>query len=145
MYTQYFAGSSTDRFSYSPIGRGMLSGQITKPEDIPEGDFRKTIPRFSEENFPKNLELVRELEKMAKKKGCTPAQLAINWVRTQSKKNGNPEVIPIPGASSAERVAENAKAVSLSGDDVAQIDSILRSFTVVGGRYGAHAAVHIEG
>jgi pyridoxine 4-dehydrogenase len=123
----------------------MLSGQITKPDDIPEGDFRKTIPRFNEENFPKNLELVRELEKIAKNKGCTAAQLAINWVRTQSKKNGNPEILPIPGASSPERVAENAKAVSLSGDDLAQIDSILQSFTVVGGRYGGHAVAHMEG
>jgi len=131
--------------AYSPIGRGMLSGQITKPDDIPAGDFRKTIPRFNEENFPKNLELVRELEKIAKKKGCTAAQLAINWVRTQSKKNGNPEILPIPGASSPERVTENAKAVSLGGDDLAQIDSILQSFTVVGGRYGGHAAAHIEG
>lgn len=123
----------------------MFAGQIRKPDDIPEGDFRKTIPRFSEENFPKNVKLARELEKIAKTKGCTPAQLAINWVKTQSKKNGNPEILPIPGASSAERVEENAKAVLLGGDDLAQIDSILQSFTVVGGRYGAHAAAYIEG
>ena len=135
----------TDKISYSPIGRGMLSGQITKPEDIPEDDFRKTIPRFQGQNFEKNLELVRELEKIAKKKGCTPAQLAINWVKGLSKKDGNPEIFPIPGASSSQRVEENTKDVSLSKDDVAQIESILQSFTVAGGRYGGHAAELVEG
>jgi pyridoxine 4-dehydrogenase len=56
----------------------MLTGQIKKPEDIPEGDFRRSLPRFSKENFSKNLELVHKLEKFAKQKGCTPAQLAIS-------------------------------------------------------------------
>ena len=123
----------------------MLSGQITKPEDIPDGDFRKTIPRFQGENFAKNLELVRGLEKIAKKSGCTPAQLAISWVKRLSKKDGNPEIIPIPGASNPARVEENARDVHLSQEDTAEIDSILKSFTVVGGRYGGHAAAHIEG
>jgi pyridoxine 4-dehydrogenase len=145
MYIQLFAGLLTNEIRYSPIGRGMLSGHITKPEDIPEGDFRKTMPRFNGQNFKKNLELVRELEKIAKKKGCTPAQLAINWVKGLSKKDGNPEIIPIPGASSSQRVGENTKDVSLSKDDVAQIESVLESFTVAGGRYGGHAAEHIEG
>lgn len=123
----------------------MLSGQITKPEDIPEGDFRRTIPRFNGENFAKNLELVRELEKIAKKSGRTPAQLAISWVKSLSNKDGNPEIIPIPGATSAERVNENAKDAPLSKEDLAEIESILESFQVAGGRYGGHAAVYIEG
>jgi len=59
----------------------MLSGEITKPEDIPEGDMRRHMPRFSPENFENNIELVRELQKIAKQKGCTPAQLAISWVK----------------------------------------------------------------
>ena len=133
------------KLSYSPIGRGMLSGQITKPEDIPDGDFRKTIPRFQGENFAKNLKLVRELEKIARKSGCTPAQLAISWVKSLSEKDDNPRIIPIPGASSPARVEENAKDIRLSEEDAAEIDSILKSFTVVGGRYGGHAAAHIEG
>jgi pyridoxine 4-dehydrogenase len=123
----------------------MLSGQITKLEDIPDGDFRKTLPRFQGENFAKNLELVRQLEKIANKSGCTPAQLAISWVRSLSKKDSNPEIVPIPGASSPARVEENAKDVRLSQEDAAEIGSILKSFTVVGGRYGGHAATHIEG
>lgn len=82
----------------------MLTGQITKPEDIPEGDFRKTVPRFQKEHFGKNLKLVRELEKIAKRLGCTPAQLAISWVRSLSRKGWNPEIIPIPGSATVDRV-----------------------------------------
>ncbi|OBT60760.1 hypothetical protein VE03_10878 [Pseudogymnoascus sp. 23342-1-I1] len=131
--------------AYAPIGRGMLTGQITKPEDIPEGDFRKTVPRFHKENFAKNLELVRGLEKLAQKLGCTPAQLAINWVRSLSGKNGNPEIIPIPGSATVERVNENAKYVPLSKEDLAEIDSVLQLFEVAGARYGGHAAALMEG
>ena len=123
----------------------MLTGQITKPEDIPEGDFRKTVPRFQKENFGKNLELVRELEKIANKLGCTPAQLAISWVRSLSEKNGNPEIIPIPGSATVERVNENATYVPVSKEDLAEIESILQSFKVAGGRYGGHAAEFMDG
>ncbi|PMD48709.1 Aldo/keto reductase [Hyaloscypha variabilis F] len=131
--------------AYSPIGRGMLTGEITKPDDIPDGDFRKMMPRFSKENFSHNLELVSELEKLAKQKGCTPAQLAINWVKHLSKKDGNPEIIPIPGATTEERVFENAKEVTLSNDDFVEIDSILKRFEVKGDRYGGPGRAHMEG
>jgi pyridoxine 4-dehydrogenase len=123
----------------------MLTGEITKPEDILEGDFRKAMPRFSPENFNHNLELVSELHKIAKQKGCTPAQLAISWVLYLSKKNGNPEIIPIPGATKEERVLENGKVVALSNDDANEIDSILKKFEVKGDRYGGPAKLHMEG
>jgi pyridoxine 4-dehydrogenase len=123
----------------------MLTGQIKSFRDIPEGDFRKTIPRFSPENFDVNLKLVKELEEIAKQKGCTPAQLAIAWVRNLSERDGNPVIIPIPGAVSAERVAENAKEVALGGKEIAEIDSILKSFSVVGDRYGGVSATHMDG
>jgi len=116
-----------------------------KPEDIPEGDFRRTLPRFNKENFNHNLELVSELHKIANQKGCTPAQLAINWVKQLSKKDGNVEIIPIPGASKDERVLENAKEITFSGDELAEIDSILRRFEVKGDRYGGPAKAHMEG
>lgn len=103
------------------------------------------LPRFQPENFEKNLDLVHKLQDVAKEKGCTPAQLAISWVRHLSKKNGNPEIIPIPGATTPERIRENAKDISLSSSEVEAIDSILKSFTVQGGRYGGHQAAWIEG
>jgi len=129
--------------AYSPIGRGMLSGEIKSPEDIPEGDMRRHMPRFQPDVFDTNLELVKELQKVAKQKGCTAAQLAISW--TKHCTNGYPEVIPIPGATTEERVIENAKVVTLGNDDLTQINSILSEFKVVGGRYGGPAAAHIEG
>lgn len=123
----------------------MLTGQIKSVDDIPEDDFRKTLPRFQPENFAINLNLVKELENLAEQKGCSPAQLAITWVRSLSEKDGNPVIIPIPGATTEERVAENAKEMILNDRELAEIDSILKSFVVVGGRYGGPAAAHMNG
>jgi pyridoxine 4-dehydrogenase len=123
----------------------MLTGGIKKPEDIPEGDFRKTLPRFAKENFDNNLELVRQLQKIAEEKGCSPAQLAIGWVKHLSKKDGNPEIIPIPGATTAARVEENAKDVLLSSSELSKIDSILKKFEVAGDRYSVQGMAHAEG
>ncbi|KAK0104703.1 Pyridoxine 4-dehydrogenase [Cadophora gregata] len=131
--------------AYSPIGRGMLTGQIKSPDDIPEGDMRKTMPRFLPENFSKNLDLVKELESLAKQKGCTPAQLALAWTRSISKKNGNPEVIPIPGATTVERIFENSKDITLTSDELKAIESVLSSFSVAGQRYDSHGMAHVEG
>lgn len=132
--------------AYSPIGRGMLTGEIKKPDDIPEGDLRRMLPRFNKENFNHNLELVSELEKTAKQKNCTPAQLAINWAKQLSKKDRSyPEIIPIPGATKEERVLENAKEITLSNDELVEIDSILKKFEVKGDRYGGPAKSHMEG
>jgi pyridoxine 4-dehydrogenase len=94
--------------SYSPMGRGMLTGQIKSFEDIPDNDFRKILPRFQPENFEINMKLVKELEKIAKKKNCTSTQLAPGWVRSLSKREGMHEIIPIPGATTVDRVIENS-------------------------------------
>lgn len=122
----------------------MLTGEIKSPEDIPEGDFRRLFPRFSKENFPKNLELVQDLQKIAKAKGCSAAQLAIAWVRQQSKKDGNPEIIPIPGATSVSRVEENLKQIQLSEAELSQIARVLDSFEVAGARYPDAQRAHAE-
>ncbi|TKA78364.1 hypothetical protein B0A49_00697 [Cryomyces minteri] len=128
--------------AYSPLGRGFLTGQIKSPADLPEGDFRKYSPRFQPDVFDENLKLVKELEKLASKKGCTPGQIAIAWVKAQSGKNGMPVIIPIPGASAEERVLENMVDVELSEGDMAEIDRILKNATVIGGRYPeAHAHI----
>ncbi|OBT91027.1 hypothetical protein VE02_00145 [Pseudogymnoascus sp. 03VT05] len=130
--------------AYSPIGRGMLTGQIKSADDIPEGDFRRMFPRFQPENFHYNLELVQRLQEVSKRSGCTPGQLAIAWVRQAGKTvKGSPEILPIPGASRKERVEENCKAVTLDKSALADIEKILAEVTVVGGRYPA--TISIEG
>jgi len=138
------ADNSIPIVAYSPLGRGFLTGEIKKPSDIPEGDLRRTMPRFQGENFAKNLDLVRELSKIAKQKGCTPGQLAVSWVKYMSKEIGT-DVIPIPGATTASRVAENARVVTLSSDEANEIDSLLKTFTVSGQRYGTAGMAHAEG
>ncbi|PBP22544.1 aldo/keto reductase [Diplocarpon rosae] len=130
--------------AYSPIGRGMLTGEIKSPDDIPDGDMRKTMPRFLPENFSRNLDLVNALQKIAGRKGVTPAQLAIAWLRAISNKDGNPEIIPIPGASTEARVLENSKDVTLDPDELKDIETILKGFEVKGERYDEHGMAHAE-
>ncbi|KUJ07934.1 Aldo/keto reductase [Mollisia scopiformis] len=129
--------------AYSPMGRGFLTGEVKSPSDIPDGDMRKHMPRFQGENFQKNLTLVDEVSKIAKQKGCTTAQLAIAWVAQLSKQLAVP-VIPIPGATTVERVAENSKKISLTSDEVAEIDSVLKSFPVSGERYPESHMSHVD-
>ncbi|KAL4874694.1 NADP-dependent oxidoreductase domain-containing protein [Aspergillus karnatakaensis] len=122
--------------AYSPIGRGLLTGRFKKYTDIPEDDMLRGYPRFQPENFDINLQLVAKVEELAKKKGCTPAQFAINWVRSLSGRPGLPEVvIPIPGATTAERVEENSTVVELGEEDLEAIEEILAKFETAGARY----------
>ena len=126
--------------AYSPLGRGFLTGQIKKIEDIPEDDMRRHMPRFQPEHFDTNLKLVEELEKLAQKKGCTSGQIGLAWVKAQSGRPEMPTIIPIPGASSPERVEENTVDVELSENEIKEIDSLLEIAPISGGRYGGHAA-----
>ncbi len=126
------------------MSRGILTGHIKTEADIP--DNLKIYPRYQGENLAKNLELVRDVETLAKQKGCTPAQLAINWVKAQSKRNGNPVIIPIPGATTAARVEENSKDITLTDDELKHIDGILKSFGgTAGARYWKEAEAYLEG
>ncbi|KAH9907299.1 Aldo/keto reductase [Xylariomycetidae sp. FL2044] len=127
--------------AYSPIGRGMLTGQIRKPEDVSENSIIRQFPRFQSENIKANLKLVEQVEKLAAAKGCTPAQFAINWTRALSRRPGMPTIIPIPGATTAARVEENSKVIEITDEEMAQIDSILASFTTAGARYPSHVPV----
>jgi pyridoxine 4-dehydrogenase len=108
--------------------------------DIPEDDMRRHYPRFSGENFEQNLKLVHELEAIAKRKGCTSGQIGLAWVRSQSGRNGLPTIIPIPGATTAERVRENLVEVDLSENDLKEIDSLLAKIEIAGDRYPEHVA-----
>ncbi|KAM4065930.1 aldo/keto reductase family protein [Hirsutella rhossiliensis] len=123
--------------AYSPLGKGLLSGQLKSMDDIPEGDYKRMMPRFQGENFAKNLELVAHVEALAKSKGCTPGQVAINWLLSLSKRPGMPVIIPIPGSTKPERIRENATVVDLTAQDLAEIDKILASFVTAGQRYPA--------
>jgi aryl-alcohol dehydrogenase-like predicted oxidoreductase len=118
--------------AYSPLGRGFLTGQFTSPDDFPEGDFRRNHPRFQGDNFEKNLELVREVEEMAKEKGCSTAQLALAWVLAQGD-----DIVPIPGTKRIKYLDDNIGAleVKLSRDDLDRLDAILPPGAASGERY----------
>jgi len=119
-------------FAYSPLGRGYLTGKLKSFDEVTE--MQKMGPRFHEEYFHKNLELVETIKKVADKKGCTSTQLAIGWVRAHSGTRGNPVIIPIPGATTADRVQENMKDVQLTDDEVNELGGILAAIPVQGPR-----------
>lgn len=102
--------------------------------------MRRHMPRFQAEHFDKNLGLVHELEKIAQRKGVTPGQVGLAWVRAQSRKPNMPVFIPIPGASTAERVKENMKEIELSENDLKEVDSLIESIEISGGRYPEHSS-----
>lgn len=97
--------------------------------------MKRMMPRFQGENFKKNVELVAQVETLAKKKNCTPGQIAINWLLSLSKRPGMPTIIPIPGSTNPDRIRENAVIVDLTAEDLSEIDQILASFVPAGDRY----------
>jgi aryl-alcohol dehydrogenase-like predicted oxidoreductase len=117
---------------YSPLGRGFLTGQIKKPEDLPADDYRRTTPRFKAENFQRNLDLVARVSEIAKEKHCTPAQLALAWVLAQ----GN-DIVPIPGTKRRKYLQENIGAldVDLTNDDLERIEKVAPKDAFAGSRY----------
>jgi aryl-alcohol dehydrogenase-like predicted oxidoreductase len=120
--------------AYSPLGRGFLTGQIKKFEDLEATDYRRMSPRFQGENFNKNLELVKKIEAMANRKGCTASQLALAWVLAQGD-----HVFAIPGTKRIQYLEENAGAlkVTLTKAELAEIDSIAPKGVASGLRYPA--------
>ncbi|MFL6786593.1 MAG: aldo/keto reductase, partial [Sphingomicrobium sp.] len=120
--------------AYSPLGRGFLTGQIKSPADFADDDFRKNHPRFQGENFEKNIHLVREVEAMAREKGCTTAQLALAWVLAQGE-----DIIPIPGTKHVRYLDENIGSldVKLTREDLQRLDEILPPGAAAGERYHA--------
>ncbi|CAF1014665.1 unnamed protein product [Adineta ricciae] len=127
---------------YSPLGRGLFTGQIKSPKDFEENDFRRIMPRFSEENFPQNLKLVDELTAIAKKKNCTAGQLTLAWILAQGD-----DFIPIPGTTKIKNLEENAAAaeVKLTKDEVKEIRDACEKADVKGDRYPAQVASRLFG
>jgi aryl-alcohol dehydrogenase-like predicted oxidoreductase len=118
--------------AYSPLGRGFLTGQIKRYEDFAEDDYRRLSPRFHGDNFARNLKLVRQVEAIAKEKGCTPAQLALAWVLTRGE-----DVIPIPGTKRRSYLEDNAAAVNLTltAEELRRLGEVAPRGAASGSRY----------
>ena len=118
--------------SYSPLGRGFLTGAITSPAQFAEDDYRRTSPRFQGENFTKNLTLVAKVRELAARRACTPGQLALAWVLAQGD-----DIIPIPGTKRRNYLEENAQAVELKigKNELAELDAIFPFGAASGTRY----------
>ncbi|KAI0539691.1 NADP-dependent oxidoreductase domain-containing protein [Xylaria digitata] len=121
--------------AYAPLGYGFLTGAIKSLEDVPQGDLRRFTGRFQPENFKKNLDLVDKVKDFAERKGATPAQLALAWIRAHSNTETTGTIIPIPGATHESRVNENTKVVEISAEELTDLDKILQSIEVVGHRH----------
>jgi len=128
--------------AYSPLGRGFLTGQFRKFEDLPADDYRRFSPRFQGENFQKNLDLVRRVEEIAHQKGCKPSQLALAWVMAQ----GN-DIVPIPGTKRRKYLEENVAAteLQLTQEDLRRIDEVFPPEAAAGGRYPEHMMALVNG
>jgi aryl-alcohol dehydrogenase-like predicted oxidoreductase len=124
--------------AYSPLGRGMLTGRFTSPDDIEEDDFRKRHPRFSGDNFQGNLDLVAVIVEIAGEKGCAPGQVALAWVLSRGE-----DVVPIPGTKRRAYLAENAAAagVTLADDELDRLEAAFPHGVAQGERYADMSAI----
>jgi aryl-alcohol dehydrogenase-like predicted oxidoreductase len=118
--------------AYSPLGRGFLTARFKRFEDLPADDYRRVSPRFQGDNFEKNLDLVRQVEEMAKAKGCKPSQLALAWVLAQGD-----DIVPIPGTKRRQYLEENVGAIDLelTARDLRRIDESFPQGVAAGSRY----------
>jgi len=126
--------------AYSPLGRGMLTGRFKSRADFEEKDWRLAQPRFSEENFSKNLDLVNRVVEMAQTKGCTPGQLALAWLMKQGE-----NVIPIPGTRQLKNMEENwgSQNVKLTDQESKELRQIAETAEVKGQRYDPRMAANL--
>ena len=117
---------------FSPLGRGFLSGRVTRTDSFAADDLRRRLPRFQDENLQHNLSLVTRLEEIAAKKGCSPSQLALAWLLAKG-----PDIVPIPGTKRRTYLESDAAAgdIDLTGDDVKQIETAFPADAAAGERY----------
>jgi len=117
---------------YSPLGRGFLTGRFRRLEDLPEDDYRRNSPRFQGENFQRNLDLVARVEEIARRKKCTPAQLALAWLLAQGR-----DIVPIPGTKQRRYLEQNVAAleVELLPSDLEEIEEVAPKGVAAGERY----------
>jgi aryl-alcohol dehydrogenase-like predicted oxidoreductase len=128
--------------AYSPLGRGFLTGEIQRFEDLAQDDYRRFQPRFQGENFQRNLDLVAKVREIAQEKGVTPGQLALAWVMAQGD-----DVVPIPGTKRRKYLEENwaANEIRLSPSDLARIDAVAPRGVAAGTRYPAAYMASLDG
>ncbi len=126
--------------AYAPLGRGFLSGAITSPEDFAPDDFRRTDPRFQGANFERNLDVVREVGRLAAAKGVTASQLALAWVMRQG-------AVPIPGTKRRRYLEENLAAtdIDITAEDLAAIEAVAPQGVAVGDRYAPELMTTLNG
>jgi len=127
--------------AYSPLGRGFLTGQYRKFEDLAADDYRRNSPRFQGGNFQRNLDLVKGIEALASAKGCSPGQLALAWVMAQGS-----DIVPIPGTKRLKYLDENLGAldIRLTRDDLGQIDATFPAGSAAGERYPAQSMQAVD-
>jgi aryl-alcohol dehydrogenase-like predicted oxidoreductase len=127
--------------AYSPLGRGFLTGQFQKFEDIPANDYRRHAPRFQGENFEKNLQLVERIKQIAAEKNCTAAQLALAWVLSRGE-----GVVPIPGTKRRTYLDQNLAAfdISISAAELVRIDEIAPLGVAAGARYAPNGMQRVN-
>jgi aryl-alcohol dehydrogenase-like predicted oxidoreductase len=118
--------------AYSPLGRGFLTGRFRSFEDLPEEDYRRNSPRFQGENFQKNLDLVGRVEEIARRKKCTPAQLALAWLLAQGE-----DIVPIPGTKQRRYLDENIRSleIEMTPADLERIEEVAPKGAAAGERY----------
>jgi aryl-alcohol dehydrogenase-like predicted oxidoreductase len=128
--------------AYSPLGRGFLTGRFRTFEDLPEDDYRRNSPRFQGDNFQKNLDLVDRVEEIARRKTCTPAQLALAWLLAQGE-----DIVPIPGTKQRRYLEENLRAleIELTASDLERIEEVAPRGAAAGERYHAAGMRTING
>jgi len=128
--------------AYSPLGRGFLTGQFRRFEDLPADDYRRNSPRFQGENFQRNLDLVRKVEEIAKQKACKPSQLVLAWMLAQRD-----NIVPIPGTKRRKYLEENvgALAVKLTKEDLKRIEEVFPPESASGARYPGHMLALVNG
>jgi aryl-alcohol dehydrogenase-like predicted oxidoreductase len=128
--------------AYSPLGRGFLTGRFHTFDDLPEDDYRRNSPRFQGDNFEKNLDLVDRVGEIARRKGATPAQLALAWLLAQSE-----DIVPIPGTKQRRYLEENLGAldIELSATDLEQIEEVAPKGVAAGERYHEAGMRTIDG
>ncbi len=127
--------------AFSPVGRGFLAGGLTDVSTLDAKDIRRAMPRFSPENYARNLALFEGLQRIAQARGCTPAQLSLAWLLAQGE-----DIIPIPGTTSIAHLEEDLGAahVTLDAATLAELDALINQHTVAGARYNAATQQEID-